>query len=71
MSTISARRPQLSDGTGINLRSLTEFVREARQALIEAGEEDSAYYFEMFEEYLTKDVVNGKPFGFTYKVFGL
>ncbi len=25
----------------------------------------------MFEEYLVKDVANGKPFGFTYKTLGL
>lgn len=71
MTTISAKRPQLSDGTGVNLRSVTNFVREAKVALAQAGEEDAAHYFEMFEEYLVKDVANGKPFGFTYKSLGL
>jgi hypothetical protein len=71
MSTISAKRPQLSDGTGVNLRSLVEFVRSAQVALRDSDEEDAAYYFEMFEDYLVKDVANGKQFGFTSKVFGL
>lgn len=71
MSTISAKRPQLSDGTGVNLRSVTNFVREAKVALAQAGEEEAAHYFEMFEEFLVKDVANGKPFGFTYKSLGL
>lgn len=71
MTTISAKRPQLSDGTGVNLRSLTKFVKEARVALLHEGEEDAAHYFEMFQEYLEKDVANGKPFGFTYKTLGL
>ena len=71
MTTISAKRPQMSDGTGVNLRSVTEYVRQARVALIQAGEEDAAHYFEMFETYLVEDVSNGKPFGFTYKSLGL
>ena len=71
MATISAKRPQLSDGTGVNLRSLTNFVREARAALILEGEEEAAHYFEMFQTYLEEDVAKGKPFGFTYKTLGL
>lgn len=71
MTTISAKRPQLSDGTGVNLRSLTTFIRQARGALLEAGEEDAAHYFEMVQTYLEEDVAKGKPFGFTYKVLGL
>jgi hypothetical protein len=71
MTTISAKRPQLSDGTGVNLRSVTNYVREAKVALIQNGDEEAAHYFEMFEEYLVKDVANGKPFGFTYKSLGL
>jgi hypothetical protein len=71
MTTISAKRPNLSDGTGVNLRSLTEYVRQARAALILAKEEDAAHYFEMFETYLVEDVAKGKPFGFTYKTLGL
>lgn len=67
----AVKRPALSDGTGVNLRSLTEFVRQARVALIQEGEQDAAHYFEMFQEYLEKDVANGKPFGFTYKSLGL
>ncbi len=71
MTTISAKRPQLSDGTGVNLRSVTNFVREAKVALTQSGEEEAAHFFEMFEEYLVKDVANGKPFGFTSKTLGL
>ncbi|CAB4143675.1 hypothetical protein UFOVP447_206 [uncultured Caudovirales phage] len=71
MPTISAKRPQLSDGTNVNLRTVTNFVREAKVALIQAGEEEAAHYFEMFEEYLVQDVASGKPFGFTYKALGL
>lgn len=65
------KRPTLSDGTGINLRSLLNFTRAAQKALEEEGEEDAALRFELFTEYLEKDVANGKPFGFTYKTIGL
>lgn len=71
MTIISAKRPQLSDGTGVNLRSVTNYVRDAKAALIQSGEHEAAHFFEMFEEYLVKDVSNGKPFGFTYKTLGL
>lgn len=71
MTTISAKRPQISDGTGVNLRSVVDYARAASAALREAGEDDAAHYFEMFEDYLIKDVSNGKPFGFTYKTLGL
>lgn len=67
----ASKRPTLSDGTGVNLRSLTDYVRQARTALIQEGEQEAAHYFEMFQEYLEKDVANGKPFGFTYKTLGL
>lgn len=63
--------PKLSDGTGINYRTLTDFVSKAKLALIEADEEEAAHYFEVFEDYLKQDVANGKPFGFTYKALGL
>lgn len=65
------KRPSLSDGTGVNLRSLVDYTKQATIALQEAGEEDAAHYFDMFYEYLIKDVANGKPFGFTYKSLGL
>lgn len=65
------KRPALSDGTGVNLRSLVEYVRSAQIALKENGEDDAAHYFEMLETYLVQDVSNGKPFGFTYKSLGL
>lgn len=65
------KRPNPSDGTGVNLRSLIQYVRSAKAALIESDEEEAAHYFEMFEEYLVKDVASGKPFGFTYKTLGL
>lgn len=65
------KRPQLSDGTGVNLRSLVDYTKAAVEALNEAGEEEAAHFFDMFYEYLIKDVANGKPFGFTYKSLGL
>jgi len=65
------KRPQLSDGTGVNLRSVAEYAKAAVVALNEAGEEDAAHYFDMFYEYLIQDVSNGKPFGFSYKSLGL
>lgn len=65
------KRPQLSDGTGVNLRSVAEYAKQAVVALNEAGEEDAAHYFDMFYEYLIQDVSNGKPFGFSYKSLGL
>jgi hypothetical protein len=71
MTTISAKRPMLSDGTGVNYRSLVEYTKQAAVALRQEGEDDAAHYFEMFHEYLIQDVANGKPFGFTYKSLGL
>lgn len=71
MTTISAKRPQLSDGTGVNLRSLIRYVQDARAALILENEQEAAHYFEMFQTYLEEDVARGKPFGFTYKSLGL
>lgn len=65
------KKPTLSDGTGVNLRSLINYVRDAKTALKQSNEEEAAHYFEMFEEYLVQDVSNGKPFGFTYKSLGL
>ena len=71
MTTISAKRPRISDGTNVNLRTVANFAKEAAVALEQAGEADAAHYFEMFHEYLIQDVANGKPFGFTYKSLGL
>jgi predicted HicB family RNase H-like nuclease len=71
MTTISAKRPMLSDGTGVNLRTVVDFTKQAAEALRQEGEDDAAHYFEMFYEYLIQDVANGKPFGFTYKSLGL
>lgn len=71
MTTISAKRPQLADGSGINLRSVSKFVREAHAALVAEGEEDAAHYFEMMLEHIEKDVMSGKPFVFSTKIFGL
>ena len=71
MTTISAKRPQLSDGTNVNLRTVTNYAKEATTALEQAGETEAAHYCEMFHEYLVRDVANGKPFGFTYKTLGL
>ena len=65
------KRPTISDGTGVNLRSVIGYAKQAMVALQEAGEEDAALRFELFAEYLEKDVANGKPFGFTYKTIGL
>lgn len=71
MPNLQAKRPQLSDGTPVNYRSLLKFVKDARVALENNHEEDAAHYFGMFEEFLEKDVINGKPLEFTYKVLGL
>lgn len=71
MTTISAKRPHISDGTGVNLRTVVDYSKQAAEALRQSGEDDAAHYFEMFYEYLIQDVANGKPFGFTYKSLGL
>lgn len=65
------KNPTLSDGTGVNLRSLIEYTKRAVVALEESDQTDAAHYFDCFLEYLTQDVANGKPFGFTYKSLGL
>lgn len=65
------KRPALADGTGINYRTLVDFVKQAQVALEQEGETEAAHYFNMFETYLTEDVAAGKPFGFTYKALGL
>ena len=61
----------LSDGTGVNLRSLIDYTKQAVVALEDSGEENAAHYFDCFLDYLTLDVANGKPFGFTYKSLAL
>jgi hypothetical protein len=71
MRGVTFKRPQLADGTGVNLRSLTTFVRQAHDALVQEGEEEGAHFFELFKEYLEKDVANGKPFVFQNKMLGL
>ena len=65
------KKPVLSDGTGVNLSTLIEYTKRAVVALEESGEENAAHYFDCFLDYLTLDVANGKPFGFTYKSLGL
>lgn len=55
----------------IDLGALIKFAAQARVALEEAGEDDAALRFELFEDYLRNDVVNGKLFGFTYRSIGL
>jgi len=65
------KTPSLSDGTGVNYRSVLKFVEQAQVALEQEGETEAAHYFEMFGEYLKNDVIGGKPFGFTYKSLGL
>lgn len=65
------KKPTLSDGTNVNLSSLIAYTKQAIVALKEAGEDDAAHYFDCFLDYLTLDVSNGKPFGFTYKSLGL
>lgn len=67
----AVKRPTLSDGTGVNLRTVVDYAKQATAALREAGEDDAAHYFDMFYEYLIQDVANGKPFGFSYKSLGL
>ena len=71
MRGLAVKRPQLADGTGVNLRTLSAFVRQAHVALVQEGEEEAAHFFEMFRDYLEQDVVNGSPFIFTNKVLGL
>lgn len=65
------KRPTLSDGTGVNLRSVLAYCKSAVVALEDIGEEDAALRFEMLAEYLQKDVANGKPFAFSHKSLGL
>lgn len=65
------RNPTLSDGTGVNLRTVLAYARSAQRALEQEGDEDAALRFELFADYLEKDVAAGKPFGFTYKSIGL
>jgi hypothetical protein len=65
------KTPSLSDGTGVTLRTLIDYTKQAVVALNNSGEEEAAHYFDCFLDYLTLDVANGKPFGFTYKSLGL
>lgn len=65
------KKPQLSDGTGVNFRSLLAFVTEAEKDLRESGYDDSADYFELIADFLQKDVANGKEFRYTSRVLGL
>jgi hypothetical protein len=62
----------LGDSQNVPLRSLIDYVKNARVALNETDHEDAAYYFEMFEDFLRTEVANGtKPLSFTYKSLGL
>ena len=66
------KNPTLSDGTGVNLRSLIDYTKQAVVALNDCGEEEAAHYFDCFLDYLTLDVAgSNKPFGFSYKSLGL
>jgi hypothetical protein len=74
---MSNQRPGKSHAAGLNdradvsLRSLIDYVKQAHAACEEVGEEDSALRFEMMLDFLQQDVVNGKPFKFSYKSLGL
>jgi len=66
------KNPTLSDGTGVNLRSLIDYTKQAVVALNDSGETEAAHYFDCFLDYLTLDVAGmNKPFGFSYKSLGL
>lgn len=65
------KRPQLSDGTGVDLRSLIRFVEQAESDLRSSGYDDSADYFELIHDFLQQDVANGKPFVYRSRILGL
>ena len=61
----------LSDGTGVNLKSVIAYAKAAQLALEEAGDSVAAMRFECFADYLMCDVANGKPFKFSSRSLGL
>ena len=61
----------LNDRADVSLKSLIQYAKEAQEALEASGDENGAYVFEMFHEYLQRDVANGKPFKFASIQLGL
>jgi hypothetical protein len=58
-------------GGNVPLGSLIKFVRAAQAALEKESEDDAALRFEIFGDFLEKDVANGAPFTFSTKALGL
>lgn len=59
------------DADGINLRSVSTVLEEARIALEKRGEEDAAFYFEQMRDYFMKDYQPYKGIDNIEKVLGL
>lgn len=65
------KKPQLSDGTGINYRSLLAFLKAAENDLRYESYDDTADILENMIEWLENDVANGKPFEYKSIILGL
>jgi len=75
---MSNQRPGKTSGTkagmdadGINLRSVSKVLEEARVVLEDRGEEDAAFYFEQMRDYFMKDYEPYKGIDRIEKVLGL
>ena len=65
---VKAKMPMRS---GVGIYELLNFCDRASLDLKEVGEEDAAFYFEQFADYLRTDYNPGKGLGKPSKVLGM
>ena len=59
------------DNPSIRIHSLIKFVDQAQKACESRGEEDAAFRFECFKQWLEMDYRSGKPFEFSTTAIGM
>jgi hypothetical protein len=67
-----SQKPFLNESNhgGINHFKLVQFLQEAQRKCADAGEEDSAFRFEMMVDFFVKDYNHNKPLKFTPTILG-
>lgn len=64
-----AQGPSIRE-SGINHFKLIKFLEDAQKRCEQAGEEDSAFRFEMLVDYFSKQYEPGKPLKFNPTILG-
>lgn len=59
------------DDPSIRSSTLIKFLSEAQLALEARGEEDAAFRFECFKQWVEQDYKPGKPFAFSKTAIGM